>query len=93
MRPSRGIQKTRDTKKKSRRQQPAGVWAEHGVVQRQESHLPYYRATKYHIFVVGIMPVDFYQFTCQKEGMAPISVCYLPRRLEVPPKEPQKKKK
>jgi len=26
--------------------EPAGVWTEHGVVQRQESRMPYYRATK-----------------------------------------------
>ena len=35
------IQKTslRGAEKKSRRQQPAGVWTDYGVVQRQESHM------------------------------------------------------
>jgi len=43
MRPSRGIQKTGRRKEK----QKAAVWAEQGVVQRQECHMPYYRATKF----------------------------------------------
>ena len=45
--------KSRDSENKghrtaegSRLLEPAGVWTEHGVVQRQESHMLYYRATK-----------------------------------------------
>ena len=51
---SQGIQKTRDAEKKSRRLlEPAVVWTEHGVVQRQESHMLYYRAMK-SIFYVSL---------------------------------------
>jgi len=52
MRPSKGIQKTRDVERKaedSRLLEPAGVWAEHGVMQRQENHMPYCRATELNI--------------------------------------------
>ena len=33
----------------------AGEWAEHSVVQRQESHVPHYRATKSKFYAVSFL--------------------------------------
>jgi hypothetical protein len=35
-----------EEKKSRRRLEPAGEWAEHSAVQRQERHVPHYRATE-----------------------------------------------
>jgi hypothetical protein len=35
--------------------EPAGEWAEHSAVQRQESHVPHYRATKSKFYAASFL--------------------------------------